>query len=242
MEGGEIPVQQEVVKPVTDIIKDRFEQDKTDRFIEYITGLRIDDPELPNRLAEDQKIIRAKYGLPDRRSRFENPSEYERFLRRLLEDNDVSIREKSDCGGFFEEHPHAGGVFLSEDDEKVGASINKTDLDTYTRSIGVLEHETIHALQHKFYPRMGIEHQEYETYVSEWSSNHYLKNPDTLRDAVKFFMLGSVNFWYKEESKKRNIEVKPEWNNPEYFLTKVDGISEEAIQKYKTEHQIDTEK
>lgn len=242
MESGEIPVQQEIVKPIDKIIEDRFSQDKTDRFIEYVTGLRADDPELPNRLASDQERIRAKYGLPDRRYRFENPSEYERLLRKILEDNDVSLRSRFDCGDYIEEYPSTKAVFMDRDNARIGVSIDKTDLDTYIRSISVLEHETIHALQYKRYPEMSSELMEYEAYVSEWSSNYYLKNPDTLRGTIGFFMLGSVNRWYEEESKRRGVEIKPVWNDPEYFLTKVDGISEDAIVKYKTEHQVDTEK
>ena len=44
----------------------RRQQSYGSRLAEYITGLSAEDPVLGERMAEDKKIIRVKYGLPDR--------------------------------------------------------------------------------------------------------------------------------------------------------------------------------
>lgn len=235
MEGGEIPVQQEFIKPIDKTIEDRFSQDKTNRFVEYITGLRLDNSELPNRLAEDQRIIRAKYGLSDTQHFREDISEYERFLKKISEDNGISLRDKFEHDSFFKKYPRATGCSSISDGIQNFVSIDRTSRETYLQSLNILEHETIHALQHKLYPRMNSELREYEAYVCGLNIDYISKNPNTLQE---FFssVVRSVDHW------NNNMKKIPVWNTPEYFLTKVDGISEDVISKYKAEHQVDTEK
>ena len=46
------------------LISFRNKQSQYSRLAEVITGLRPEDPGMAERLIEDQKIVRAKYGLP----------------------------------------------------------------------------------------------------------------------------------------------------------------------------------
>ncbi|MFA6416485.1 MAG: hypothetical protein WCW56_03320 [Candidatus Paceibacterota bacterium] len=71
------------------LIDYRSNQSRSDRLVEFITGLKFSDPALSERLRADQKNIRGKYGLPDRKMRFDSPSEYERKLREMAALNSV---------------------------------------------------------------------------------------------------------------------------------------------------------
>lgn len=175
---------------------------------EYLIGLKIDDPQIVERLIEDQKIIRAKYGLPSVDT-VANPTEYERLLRAMAEDLGVEIKSTGEFGKFFDES-HAGGVYF-EDQNKIGVDINTESRESYIRSINILEHELIHALQHKNSPRMPIELMEYEAYVAG-GNNEALKDDPELVDFVFRYLIGnSVSHWYSFESKKRGEGISPTW-------------------------------
>jgi len=206
------------------IIESRKKQSSADRLCEYITGLRIADPILPARIIEDQKVIRNKYNLPDRDLVFDSPSKYEDSLRKIAEENDVFIKEISACGSFSKEYPCVGGVSLI-DNNAVGVNIDRSNESIYAESILILEHELIHSLQHKHQPAMPIEQAEYEAYIANI-------NPEAVKNAgaegleiyFGFFIRGSVDIFYRSVSNERNEVVMPVWDNPEYFLTNVDGI------------------
>jgi len=236
--GGELIGQKEN-KPIDKTIDERFKESSTDRLVEYITGLKLDSPELINRLKTDQQIIRAKYGLPDREFKFANPSEYERYLKELARLNNVPIRNKSECGDFFEKY-RASGVFF-EKDKTIGSNIDRSSLNKYTDSLVTLEHETIHSLQDKFYPSMPIEVREYEAYVANWNINFLEENFEEM-DVIFGFQVGeSVRFWYREEGEGKEGKKDPEWDRPEYFLLNIDGISKEKIDNYKKEQENKTD-
>src|SRR3989344_3049819 len=138
-----------------ELIDFRFHQSYGSQLSEHLTGLRPDNPRIVDRLYADQETVRMKYGLPSRDMRFDSPAEYEDFLRDAAKKLKVDIREKSDCGSFFEDNPGTGGVHF--DDGRIGASMDKKDLESYTGSLATLEHELIHASQKDKYPGMPIE-------------------------------------------------------------------------------------
>jgi len=232
--GAEIKINQPEVKSVEEKIKDRFSQTRTDRVLEYITGLRLDSPELLDRMEEDQIRVREKYGLPSREYKIENPAEYERYLRNLAETNGVEIRSKSDCGRFFEENPMAGAVYF-EQDKSVGVGIEKTDINKYLEGVTSLEHETIHSLQDKYYPEMPIEVCEYEAYIVKWNIDYLRSHKEAIRPVFDFSIGISVSNWYRERSEELGETVRPSWDSPEYFLLNVDGVTQEEIDEYKAE-------
>lgn len=234
MENGEIPVQQEIVKPIDKIIEDRFSQTKTDRLVEHLTGFNFEDPRLMDKLVEDHNDFRSKYDLPDLRTKFTDPNQYELLLREIAQKNEIEIAPKSDHKEYFEKNKDAEAVY-SRKEGKIFADINNENNHDHIRSLTVLEHELIHALQHRKYPEMKFEEREYEAFLA-LPSLSTLKDINYVRQLFKKYIETSIIIGYRQ----RNIT--PEWDNPEYFLTKVDGVSEEAIQKYKTEHQVDTEK
>ena len=239
--GAEIKIDQPEVKSVEEKIKDRFEQGDLDRITEYITGFHLDNPELFNKMEDDQARVRARYGLLTRDYKYENRGEYERYLRELAEVNGVDIRSRSDCGNFFEKNTMAGGVSLDYQ-SILGIDMVKENSESYTRSLNTFEHELIHALQDKYYPSMPIEVKEYEAYVANWNIDRLRSDVEVLKTAFEMGVSSSVGQWYREQSESAGKNIAPVWKNPEYFLKNIDGVSEEAIQKYKTEHQIDTEK
>ena len=230
--GAEIKINQPEVKSVEEKIKDRFSQTRTDRVVEYITGLGFDSPELLDRMEVDQVMVREKYGLPSRDYKFANPAEYERHLRNLAEVNRVEIRSKSDCGKFFEENPIAGAVYFDHN-KSVGVGIEKTDIKKYLEGVTSLEHETIHSLQDKYYPEMPIEVMEYEAYIANWNIDYLRSNRDAIKVVFDFGIGISVGHWYKEQSEELGEIVRPSWDSPEYFLLNVDGVSQEQIDEYK---------
>ena len=142
----------------------RSEQSFNDRLAEYITGIRLDDPKMVERLMEDQQIIRAKYGLPIMDMRFDEPNEYERMLLDLAKKMNVEIRSRSEMGQYFIDHPYAGAAHFGER-RQIGIGIDRSDISSYKKSIGVLEHELIHASQLIDSPRMPIELQDRKSVV-----------------------------------------------------------------------------
>ncbi|MEI6553922.1 MAG: hypothetical protein WCO09_05135 [bacterium] len=224
----ELPI--ESIK-LQEIIDFRFNQISAERLAEYITGMRFDNPDIVERLITDQKIFRAKYHLPLTTEGF-GITNYDRFLRRIAKENDVLIKNTSDCGIFFTENSNAGGVYFKETNQ-IGVDIDDANYESYGKSLSVMQHELIHALQRKYYPRMPIEIREYEAYIA-------CGNFDSLKDysgaqgvlSIFFsnYLLGSINHWYKEESDKKGAEVKPEWDSPYYFLEKIDKLDPAKIE------------
>ena len=224
----------EQVKTPEEIIEFRYQQSYESQLAEYITGLRPDDVKFEERFTTDQKIIREKYSLPARELKWETPTEYERFFRERAEKDGVKIRDKSDCGTFFEEYPYAGAMFFEKRNE-IGITINKKSLDSYTKSLVTLEHEFIHSQQEIISPRMPIELMEYEASIAGLSPD-FIRNPDSAEIFFSSFVGPSVRHWYKEKNNERNaneLEIKAIYEDPEYFLKNVDHIDEEVIKAYK---------
>ena len=226
---------------VEKIIEDRFSQIKADRLSEYVTGLRLDDPKLLDRLQEDQLAVRAKYKLLDRDYKFVNPSEYEEYLTELARSNDIEIRPVIEYEKFFAKQNISRATYL-EEERTVVNSVDKTTRETYLRGIIQLEHELIHGLQHKYYPEMPIELTEYEAYVASWNIDYLRDHQENLKTVFNVGLTYSVFADYGDKSEKAGRKIEPVWDNPEYFLKNVDGVGEGAVQKYKIEHQIDIEK
>ncbi len=239
MENGESTNYQETVKIENSVIKSRFEQSNTSRLIEYVTGLKIEDLKLIEKLESDQIIVREKYKLPKKEDRFDNPEDYEKYLRKIAEENGVKVVSKEEYTAeydkdFFENSFLAGAVY-DNDHKVIAVDIDNSDENSYFKSLINFEHETIHSLQDKNSPNMGIEQQEYEAYVANWNIDYLKRNPDAIGTVFDFAVGGSVNNWYREENKKNEQEVKPKWRDPEYFLKNVDYISQEKIESYKNE-------
>lgn len=224
----------EKVETPEGIIDFRYKQPYESQLSEFITGLRPDDPRFVERFTTDQKIIRAKYSLPARELKWEAPTEYERFFREHAEKDGVKIKDKSDCGVFFKEYPYAGGMFF-ENQNEIGLTINKKSLETYTKSLVILEHEYIHSQQKIMSPMMPIELMEYEAHVAGLSPD-FINNPDAAEVFFKFLVGVSVRHWYTEKNNERKEgepEIKAVYENPDYFLKNVDHIDEETIKAYK---------
>lgn len=226
----------EIEAPAREIIDFRFKQSRSSRLAEYITGLKPNDPKMAERLIADVEIIRAKYQLPQRDMRYQNPSEYERLLREKAEEIGVRIIEKSDCGKFFDKNAIVSGVSFDRE-EKIGISIKREDREQYSESLAVLEHELIHALQDKYSARMPIEQREYEAYLAG-ANPGWIRNKRENVDPVIFgFMIqNSVDHWYKSMNERREEgepEIKPVWDSPEYFLSNVDHVDPTQIEAYK---------
>ena len=215
----------------------RFNQSEGSKLAERITGLRPDDPRILDRLVEDQKIIRAKYGLV---AKFDTLEEYERFLRDLAKKMKVDIRSQSECGKVYEELSKTGGVYFSDvglGGGVAGVNINKENLRSYNKSLGVLEHELIHAMQNDRYPDMPIEIREYEAWFANIDAEKIRRDPEHLEPVFASYVGGSVSRWYQaineDRDEKSELEMKPDWKDPEFFLKNIDHISDEEIAQYK---------
>ena len=184
-------------------------EDFATKLSEHIVGLKIDDPTLPDRIIEDQKVIRTKYSLPSLESR-SNLTEYERSLLEIAKSTGVIIKSKSECGKFFEDYPYAGGVHFGEE-KKVGVDINRTSFESYAKSLVILEHELIHALQKKHSPQMPIELMEYEAYIAGGNNTYIKEHPQIARLVFDSLIGASVRHWYNQTSEERGEEVTPTW-------------------------------
>lgn len=201
IENVDLKEKDKSAEEIQEVIEYRDKQDRTERYCEYITGMKLDDPMLPDRLIEDQKIIRAKYGLPKREIIFENPSEYESVLRERAKKIGVEIRNKDELNEFFNKYHQAAGVSLGSE-KIIGIGIEKSSLRDYQRSIGILEHEMIHALQKRHYPGKNCELREYEAYLANINTEVIKKHG--ARTFFELFPLASTRADYKIASDEKN--------------------------------------
>jgi len=218
-QSGENQREQPQAEPVSDEEKKKEEgkddeslRVTTDALSEYLFGIKPDSEEnlrrILERLKEDKEIVRAKYGLPPEEMLRSDPSEYERRLREIAKRLGVTILPKIGCGSFFEENPLAGAVYLSGDSggaAKIGVDIKRNEeMSDYIGSLRALEHEIIHALQAKRYPRMPIELLEYEAYVVGANLVYLEKDLEAIRDVfLGFFVGGSTNIDYRLMNQER---------------------------------------
>jgi len=217
-------------KKIKEIIKSRLEQSVGSRLAEYITGLKSDNVEIVDRLIEDQKVIRTKYGLPALDIRYNMPAEYERSLKDLAKKYKVDIRSTLEYGKYFKENPSSDAVYSKEPARgDVFSDINKKDLNSYLSSLKSVEHELIHAMQEIKFPRMPIELSEYEAYIGSMNLETFQEHPENVDPFFEYFICGSVREWYDSMSKEKEQNVSPEWEDPEFFLKNVDKISSQEI-------------
>jgi hypothetical protein len=228
MEKFSTPGIESATEQISEKIKQRLEQSNASRLAEYITGINLEDPTIVDRMIEDQKRIRGKYGLPDRRTIFFDPAEHERFLRSLAHKLNVEIREKSHCGKLIDNADGAEAVYF-EETKNIGIDIDKTDLRSYIHSLNVLEHEMIHAMQFSNpTTSMPVELQEYEAYIGMGNMDALKNNPDMAEVVFEHLIGGSVQWWYSLLAKEKGIKEDPVWSKPDYFLKK-DGMSDEEV-------------
>lgn len=208
----------------------RQKQTRTSRLCEYVTGFRLEDPKLLDKLEADQRVVRQRYGLPDRGCKFENPEGYEQLLRKLAEDNGIEVRPTSDCAPFFVQGTIAEAVHFEENGRQVvGVDFfDEGSTVAYMKSLALLEHELIHSLQAIYFPEMSIELQEYEAYVCGWSINCLRGDPGLVNTVFDFGVEVSVDYWYREKLKEGE-DVRLEWDSPSFFLENRDGIFEETL-------------
>ena len=219
-------------KSVEEIIAFRKKQSFASRLSERITGLRPDDAGMAERLIADRGIIRSKYGLPLEGRGM--PNEYEIFLRNYAEKLGVAVRPISDCGSFSSEHSNPIGVYMRSE-RQIGVDIDKENMNTHSKGVYIFEHELIHALQHRYFPSMPIELREYEAYLAGISpswilSNEDLSSADRIELLFSFLIGGSVMMYYRGLNKDGGKDIRPEWDNPKFFLEKVDRIEEKELE------------
>ncbi len=186
------------------------------QLLEHLTGLKIDDPKILEKLVEDKKRIRTKYNLPHEAMAKIFPAEYERRLRELAKEFQTDIRSKAEFEKFFERHSHAAALY-DPPEKNIVADVNKHEsLEEYTKSLATLEHEVIHAIQRVRSPGMPIEVQEYEAYLGANFHNleelHNDPDREEVLDTLFTYQVGvSVNHWYHEQSDMLKEEVRPDW-------------------------------
>ncbi len=186
----------------------------TQKLVLHLTGFKTDDVRIIDKLIADKVRLRAKYQLPPLARRRSNPQEYEKELRGLAQKYKTQVRSSSESGEFFQVHPYAHAAHVPEDHRAI-VDLDKEDRNTYALSLGDLEHELIHAMQSILSPRMPIELQEYEAYIAaNFNYLEDLKNEPNLAETIEaifWYVAGSVDHWYSEQSKKRGEDLRPEW-------------------------------
>lgn len=175
------------------------------RLAEYVTGLKLDDPALIDRLTSDKAAIRGKYHLPSRNM---PPYEYERALRSILTGLNTRIKDVAECGKLLE--TAASAVYL-ENQNVIGVSIDRNS-DEYFRGLNELEHETIHAIQNHETPSMPIERMEYEAYLAGANLDAIAEDEEGPEVLFGFLIGGSVNWHYNELSEREGRKIRPSWD------------------------------
>lgn len=215
--GENLTAQAEVAEEEQEAIESKEEISSFGtQLLEHLTGLKIGDPHILERLIEDKQRIRAKYNLPPEAMAKIFPAQYESRLRDLAKEFKTDVRSKAEFEKFFEEHPYAD-AFNDSPEKRIVVDINSSEsLSEYLQSLGILEHELIHAMQGVNSPGMPIEVQEYEAYLAANFHNLEMLRDDPEKQEVldtlfTYHIGSSVNHWYQEESEKRKEEVRPDW-------------------------------
>lgn len=214
---------QETACSDADRIRWRNDQPVMSRLCEYITGLQLDDPALIDRIVEDHKIIRSKYGLPSRDAVFDDPTGYERLLHEIAAELGVTVTDTSDCSNLLQMLPEIEAAYMNRG-KRIAADVDRSNVNLYTYSLLALEHECIHAAQFSHSPSMPHEAKEYEAFIAGGSMRVLTQNPEVIE--MVFRMIdSSVTTFYG----KRHI---PEWNWADYFIRNIDKIEPdtEAVQ------------
>lgn len=212
----EAPEEKSSIPETQDPISERVNQSYSSRLCEYVTGMKPENPELLNKLEEDQKIIRSKYNLPNPNL---PPAEFERALNQLAKEMDIEIRPKHEYSRLFDEAPDAGAMSL--DGGKIIVGIDRNNERGYKKSLKQMEHELVHGIQEKIAKSMPIELMEYEAYISNGNIELLKSDPEMVNDILfKTLIGGSVEIYYDLESQKRGEKLSPVWDNPEYFIQK----------------------
>lgn len=212
----EAPTEQVKTPEQYNPISERVNQTYSSRLCEYVTGMKPENPELINRLEEDQKIIRSKYNLP-------NPdlpaSEFERSLKEIAKNNGIEIRSKHEYSRLFDENPSVGAMSL--DGGKVVVDLDRNSEKGYNKSLKQMEHEIIHGLQEKYAKSMPVEEMEYEAYLSNGNIQFLKDDPEAINEIFFGTLIGgSVKVYYDLESERRGETYSPVWDNPNYFIEK----------------------
>lgn len=200
------------------IVEFRNNQFSHHKACEYVTGMLPDDPRLLDRFAEDQLIIRQKYGLPSVGVFKNDPAEYEKRIREAAKKEGIDVINCVEQGKYFKQFPMAEAVSLGG---RIAVDVrNDGILDEYKDGLRALEHEYVHEKQRQQYPDLPPELQEYEAYLIGLDVNKMKGLSPDDRAFVVFctFFWGSVNRIYER------IGQEPVWKNPEWFLKNIDGI------------------
>jgi|GEM_PF-2940061 len=200
-----------------------LEDDEVKRMIKYITGIDYvlgKESLLRDRLLEDHDIVKSKYNLPDSRLRSDSPSEYISKLEEIGKKHDISIRNNYEMEVFFRGNEQIKAVFMEKSNEIYVPLVNKNNYEELIGYAENLEHELIHALQHKYYPNLPVEAMEYEAYVGANVSIEYLKE-FPLDSIEKDFsaIKSSIEYWYESN------ELMIPWSDE---AKKVDNIGEKT--------------
>lgn len=204
------------------IVDYRRKQYSQSRASEYVTGIGIGGSKLIDRFAQDQEIVRQKYGLPDWDIYLQDPHEYERRINALAKQEGVEIVKIWECGDYFDQYPNAFAVqFSSYGRNRIGADVASNDsLAKYGKGLRDLTHEFIHAMQQKRYPQMPPEMMEYEAYLSHTNVDYLRHASPEIAQWIIFgyTFQGSVRHMYD------NLGESPPWDDPNWFLEHIDGI------------------
>jgi hypothetical protein len=188
------------------------------------TGLELNDPDIGNKLLEDQNNLNKTYDLPDRNERITNPTQYKKDLENIAAKYNINIKyvDSNYTDAVFQQSPIARGYY----DNKTNSIVIKVT-DGKDVNLAELEHELIHGLQYYTNPDMPIEQAEYEAYVAANMSTDL----DTINKPANKLGLfdgisGSVNHFYLE-----NGEVDP-WITPETTTDTQTGILQKVQDLY----------
>jgi len=248
METSEISKPIQLDPKTIETIESRFNQTNGSRVAELITGLRPEDPAMPERLTEIQQRILEKYQLPDIALSFSLGVGFSRIINHKLTENGISFLLKDQTQSFFDKYPQLFAAYFP-DKKAIGINVEKQKDPNYNDFIYnlTLMHEAIHALQdqHGDFNFLSIEWLEFEATIGSNLLSVY-QNPE-IRSLIsqeqisKEMSIMFENFYLSIQAhEQQGGGTHKDKYTPENILRKIDGITDEQISSFKQNHKTNS--
>ena len=244
MEISEVSNSNQLDSKTIKTIESRFNQTNGSRIAELITGLRPEDPKMPEKLTEIQGRILEKYQLPDIALSFSLGIEFDRIIRHKVAENGVSFLLKDETQPFFDKYPQLFAAYFHEK-KAIGINVEKQKDPNYNYFIYnlTLMHEVIHALQdhNGDFDRLSVEWLEFEATIGSNLLSIY-QNPNirshiTEEQITTEMSIMFENFYLSIQAYEQQggITHKNKYT-PENILKEIDGITDDQIRSFEQNH------
>ena len=140
--------------------------------------------------------VRGKYGLPECGGLWSDPQGYINEIEAFLEREGIRIRGKHEFKDFFNNNPGAGAVAFGRsvfrDATVVVGQASSSDWFGLRARAKQLSHESVHAMQDKYYPGMPDEQAEREAYYYQMFTPQKIRELSDDPEHLLFIITGII--------------------------------------------------